>query len=133
MLPCIYKNVQTKKQQKARLNDLSKSAAKIKELTIQLNGYKHEYYNLNSPIITDADYDKLVEELDKLEKETGIILSNSPTQTVGFILADLKQISVDLNGLNIQQILLAFNQNILLSIKTFCMMNIYFFKKGNRT
>lgn len=63
---------------------MSKSAAKIKELTTQINGYRHEYYNLNSPTITDAEYDKLVEELDKLEKETGIILSNSPTQTVGF-------------------------------------------------
>ena len=64
---------------------MSESAAKIKELITRLNIHRHEYYNLNAPTITDTSYDTLVEELEEMEKSTGIIFSNSPTQTVGFI------------------------------------------------
>lgn len=57
---------------------------RIHELVKKLNRYRHEYYNENSPSVTDAVYDHLYDELAKLEKETGIILSSSPTQTVGY-------------------------------------------------
>ena len=50
----------------------------------RLNGYRHEYYNENSPSVSDAVYDHLYDELKRLETETGIVLSNSPTQTVGY-------------------------------------------------
>lgn len=63
---------------------MSEAATKLKELTRRLNRYRHEYYNLNAPTITDEVYDSLVEELGELEKATGIMLSNSPTLTVGF-------------------------------------------------
>ena len=57
---------------------------RIKELTKELNQYRNEYYNQNKPSVNDATYDKLFDELSVLEKETGFILSNSPTQTVGY-------------------------------------------------
>ena len=47
--------------------------------------YTHLYYNRNAPTVSDAVYDRLYDELERLEKETGVIFSNSPTQTVGFM------------------------------------------------
>ena len=58
-------------------------AAKVMALVTKLNRYRHEYYNLAVPSVPDAVYDHLFDELQRLEKRTGIILSNSPTQTVG--------------------------------------------------
>ena len=60
------------------------STPKIKYLETQLNEYHHSYYNLNVPSIFDAEYDKLYDELKELEEQTGFILANSPTQTVGY-------------------------------------------------
>ena len=57
---------------------------RIQELVEELNHARHEYYNENSPSLSDAAYDRLYDELAQLEKETGIILANSPTQTVGY-------------------------------------------------
>ena len=59
-------------------------AGKIAMLVAKLNQYRHEYYNKAEPSVPDAVYDHLFEELQKLEKKTGIVLSNSPTQTVGY-------------------------------------------------
>ena len=42
------------------------------------------YYNTSETVMTDAEYDRLYNELESLEKETGIILSGSMTQRVGF-------------------------------------------------
>lgn len=39
------------------------SYERIWELTAQLNRYRHEYYNLNAPSVTDAVYDRLFDEL----------------------------------------------------------------------
>lgn len=58
--------------------------SRIKELVHDLNKHRHAYYNLNEPTITDQEYDRLYDELSGLEAETGIILSTSPTQTVGY-------------------------------------------------
>ena len=55
-----------------------------RELTDRLNRYRNEYYNLNSPSVSDAVYDRLFEELQALEKQTGIQMANSPTSTVGY-------------------------------------------------
>lgn len=57
---------------------------RIQELTNQLNTYRNEYYNLNHPSVSDAEYDSLFNELHTLESQTGFVLSNSPTQTVGY-------------------------------------------------
>jgi len=57
---------------------------KMKYLVDKLNEYRDAYYNRNDSIVTDEVYDKLFDELKYLEKVTGVILSNSPTNTVGF-------------------------------------------------
>lgn len=63
---------------------MQSKSEQIHELVGRLNRFRHEYYNENNPSISDAVYDHLYDALDQLEKETGIILSNSPTQTVGY-------------------------------------------------
>ncbi len=57
---------------------------RIKELTKMLNEYRNAYYNESESIISDYEYDKLYDELEKLESETGLSFANSPTKTVGF-------------------------------------------------
>lgn len=57
---------------------------KQRELTDRLNRYRNEYYNYNNPSVSDEVYDRLFDELHKLEQETGIQMSNSPTVTVGY-------------------------------------------------
>lgn len=59
------------------------SKKRIEELVKQLNDYNYHYYTLDEPIVSDGEYDKLYDELVKLEHETGIILPESPTQRVG--------------------------------------------------
>lgn len=63
---------------------MNNEAERIHELVQKLNRYRYEYYNEDSPSVSDAVYDHLYDELSRLEKECGIILANSPTQTVGY-------------------------------------------------
>ena len=57
---------------------------RLKELTEQLNHYRDSYYNNSESLISDKQYDDLFDELQTLEQETGIVMSNSPTNTVGY-------------------------------------------------
>lgn len=57
---------------------------RIQYLVKQLNIYRNAYYNESKSLISDYEYDELYDELEKLEDETGIIYSNSPTQSVGY-------------------------------------------------
>lgn len=57
---------------------------RIKELTHQLNQYRDSYYNDSVSEISDHEYDDLFDELKKLEEETNIVMTNSPTHTVGY-------------------------------------------------
>ena len=50
----------------------------------QLNTYRNAYYNNSESQISDYEYDNLFDELKQLEEETGVIMSNSPTHTVGY-------------------------------------------------
>ncbi len=61
-----------------------KESNRIHELVKQLNIYRDEYYNKNAPSVSDEVYDRLFDELAQLEADTGIVLANSPTQTVGY-------------------------------------------------
>jgi len=63
--------------------NLSAQILRVQELVAEINRHNHLYYNENSPEISDAEYDKLFDELKSLEAETGFILSKSPTQSVG--------------------------------------------------
>ena len=55
---------------------------RIKELTELLITYCEAYYKYDNPLVSDKEYDKLYDEIEALEKETGFILNNSPTQKV---------------------------------------------------
>lgn len=57
---------------------------RIQYLVKQLNIYRNAYYNESKSLISDYEYDELYDELEKLEYVTGIIYSNSPTQSVGY-------------------------------------------------
>lgn len=57
---------------------------RIVELVSLLNKYRNAYYNQNESLISDKEYDALYDELMMLEQEYGLILANSPTQTVGY-------------------------------------------------
>ena len=55
---------------------------RIKELTAELLYHCHLYYDLDSPEISDAEYDKKYDELFRLENEANFWLTNSPTRKV---------------------------------------------------
>lgn len=56
---------------------------RMKELIAIVEEHNYKYYTLDQPSVTDAEYDKLYDELVALEKATGTVLPNSPTQRVG--------------------------------------------------
>jgi DNA ligase (NAD+) len=58
---------------------------KVQELTARLNRYRDEYYNKNAPSVTDEVYDRLFDELKRLEEFSGYQMFDSPTQTVGYV------------------------------------------------
>jgi DNA ligase (NAD+) len=53
------------------------------ELTEQLIRYNEAYYNHSAPLISDAEYDELLDELKRLEEESGFTPPYSPTRRVG--------------------------------------------------
>lgn len=66
---------------------------RIKELIELLNKYRNAYYNENTSLISDKEYDELFDELVALEAEQGITFANSPTQTVGYeVVSQLKKV-----------------------------------------
>lgn len=56
----------------------------MKKLISELNKYRDAYYNRSESLITDHQYDDLYDQLEAMEKESGIVLSNSPTGEVGY-------------------------------------------------
>ena len=56
---------------------------RMQELVDRLNTYARAYYVEDAPLISDGEYDALEAELIALEKETGIVLPDSPTHRVG--------------------------------------------------
>jgi DNA ligase (NAD+) len=57
---------------------------KIQQLRDQINYHNHRYYVLDSPEISDADYDRLMIELRKLEEANpDLVTPDSPTVRVG--------------------------------------------------
>lgn len=57
---------------------------RVEELVLELNQYSHEYYVLDAPTISDAEYDQLYRELVELEERyPELTKQDSPTQRVG--------------------------------------------------
>lgn len=57
---------------------------RMKELVELLNKAGRAYYQEDREIISNYEYDKLYDELEALEEETGITLAGSPTVSVGY-------------------------------------------------
>ena len=61
---------------------------RIRELIELLNKANLSYYAKDEEIISNYEYDALYDELVSLEKETGMVFSDSPTQKVGYEAVD---------------------------------------------
>lgn len=57
---------------------------RMKELVGILSKAAESYYKYDREIMSNFEYDRLYDELEMLEKETGIVLSGSPTRQVGY-------------------------------------------------
>ena len=55
----------------------------MQQIVDQLNIWAREYYVLDNPSVPDTQYDALYDQLVLLEKQTGIVLPDSPTHRVG--------------------------------------------------
>ncbi len=65
---------------------------RLKELVSVLNEASKAYYQKDTEIMSNLEYDKLYDELQELEHETGIVLANSPTIHVGYeVLSELEK------------------------------------------
>ena len=61
-----------------------KAVDRVAQLVDEINQHRSAYYQSNTSLISDADYDKLMRELEQLEsKYPELITGDSPTQTVG--------------------------------------------------
>lgn len=56
----------------------------MRELIDTLNRARYDYYEKNAPTIPDDTYDHLFARLVNMERETGIVYGDSPTQNVGY-------------------------------------------------
>ena len=56
---------------------------RMRRLIEQIEYHNWRYYTLDDPVISDAEYDRLYDELVQLERETGVTMPNSPTRRVG--------------------------------------------------
>lgn len=61
---------------------------RMKELVELLGAASKSYYAEDREIMSNFEYDRLYDELENLEKETGVILANSPTVNVGYEAVD---------------------------------------------
>lgn len=66
------------------MSQIEKDRSRVEQLVDQINKHRSSYYQANTSLISDADYDKLMRELEQLEaKYPELITGDSPTQTVG--------------------------------------------------
>ena len=61
-------------------------------------------YDEGKPLITDKEWDDLYFQLEQLEKEAGLILSNSPTQSISFeVVNELQKVEHDHKMLSLEK------------------------------
>ena len=66
------------------MGDIARVKSRIEELRSRINHHNYRYYVLDSPEISDAEYDELMRELEELEAEhPGLVTPDSPTQRIG--------------------------------------------------
>jgi len=66
------------------MTDTAQAQAEIDRLRAEINRHNHLYYVLDNPEISDAEYDRLMQQLRQLEeKHPDLVTADSPTQRVG--------------------------------------------------
>jgi DNA ligase (NAD+) len=81
LLPPLGKRVPEMPSQKDAPQEIRH---RVQELRDQIHYHNHRYYVLDDPVISDAEFDKLLKELTRLEEEyPGLVTPDSPTQRVG--------------------------------------------------
>ena len=97
----------------------AKAQKRIAELTAILNDHNHKYYVLSRPVISDYDFDKLLEELAGLEKDfPEFATADSPTKRVGgditkdFVQVDHKYPMLSLSNTYSEQELRDFDERV---------------------
>ena len=60
-------------------------------LVITLNKYSDAYYNHDTSLVSDKEYDALYDQLLVMERESGVVLPDSPTQRPGGTVIDSLQ------------------------------------------
>ncbi|WP_353683925.1 NAD-dependent DNA ligase LigA [Thermodesulfovibrio sp. 3907-1M] len=66
------------------MNEIPEDIKKeIERLVKEINYHNYRYYVLDSPVISDEEYDQMLRRLKELEEKWGYILPDSPTQRVG--------------------------------------------------
>lgn len=66
------------------MNDIDR----MKQLIARLNEAAKAYYAQDREIMSNLEYDRLYDELSALEEKTGLVLAQSPTQSVGYEAVD---------------------------------------------
>ena len=110
-------------------------AARVREL----NSASEAYYNSDNPIMSDYEFDCKYDELKRWEEETGIVLSNSPTQNVGATtLSSIKEVTHKTPMLSLEKchsteeiIKFANNHNLVASVKLDGLTVRLTYKDGN--
>lgn len=75
---------ETENERISGCNDMTNEMNRMKALVEQLNEARKLYYQKDTSILSDHQYDALYDELAALEEQTGVIFTNSPTQQVGY-------------------------------------------------
>jgi DNA ligase (NAD+) len=57
--------------------------SRVHELRDQINYHNYRYYVLDDPVISDAEFDRLLAELTRLEEDYGLATPDSPSQRIG--------------------------------------------------
>jgi len=99
--------------------DRQQAAKRIEELRQEINYHNYRYYVLDQPVISDAEYDRLMQELISLEEQfPDLVTPDSPSQRVGappalgFESYTHRQPMLSLNNAFGDEELLAFDQRI---------------------
>jgi len=99
--------------------------AKARKLRAEIERHNHQYYVLDAPLVSDAEYDRLFRELQQLESEyPELARSDSPTQRVGGApLPQFEQVAhrtpmLSLNNAFSAGEVMAFDQRVCEGVKT---------------
>ena len=81
-----------------------KKMTRMYSLVEILNKANDSYYNSGKELMSNKQWDDFYDELKSLEKETGIVLSSSPTQNVGYVVKDgLEKSTHDVPALSLEK------------------------------